>query len=100
MELGWITRCVREAQYWFSHHADSERQEEDLSIAQIEQSILSGRILENYPDTGRGRSCLVAGFADDGTPIHAICGMRGRRLVIITVYVPKPPKFVHPFHRG
>jgi len=25
--------------------------------------MLSGRILEEYPDTGRGESCLVVGFA-------------------------------------
>jgi hypothetical protein len=41
-----------------------------------------------------------AGFADSGKPIHAACGRQGDRLVIVTVYMPTPPKFITPFERG
>jgi len=59
-----------------------------------------GRILEKYKDTGRGESCLVAGFSNSGKPVHTVCGKRGDHLVFITVYVPKPPKFKAPYERG
>ena len=62
-------------------------------------ALLNSRILEQYADTGRGASCLVVGFADD-IPIHAVCGWRGERIVLITVYVPRPPKFIDPWTRG
>ncbi|MBI4680343.1 MAG: DUF4258 domain-containing protein [Nitrospirae bacterium] len=62
--------------------------------------MLGGRILEQYEDSGRGESCLVAGFTEAGKPIHIVCGRRGDWLVIITVYIPRPPKFKTPYERG
>ncbi|WP_366931574.1 DUF4258 domain-containing protein [Thiocapsa sp.] len=66
----------------------------------VEQALLTGRILEEYPDTGRGESCLVVGFSDGGKPIHIVCGMIGDSMVVITVYIPTPPKFKTPLQRG
>ncbi|MGQ9628281.1 MAG: DUF4258 domain-containing protein [Anaerolineae bacterium] len=66
---------------------------------QVEEALLSGAILEDYPDTGRGESCLIVGFATDGTPIHTVCGWRGEDVVIITIYIPRPPKFIDPWTR-
>ena len=40
------------------------------------------------------------GFTEIGKPIHIICGKRGIWLVIITVYIPRPPKFKTPYERG
>jgi hypothetical protein len=31
----------------------------------------------DYPDSGRGESCLMAGFADTGRPIYAVCRRQG-----------------------
>ncbi len=73
--------------------------EDGLSFEEIEMAMLSGEILEQYPDSGRGESCLVVGFAHN-VPIHVVCGWRGEKLSIITVYIPKPPKFVTPWKRG
>lgn len=91
---------VREHEYYFSKHGDSARQNENLLITEIEEALLTGRILEKYKDTGRGESCLVAGFSNSGKPVHTICGKRGDHLVLITMYVPKPPKFKTPYERG
>ena len=72
---------------------------DDLTLAQVENALLTGEILEQYPDTGRGESCLVVGFAGD-TPIHVVRGWRGDKVVLITVYIPGPPYFVDPRTRG
>jgi len=96
----WIQERVNKNEYYYSSHADQERQNDNLTIAEVEEAILSGRILEQYKDTGRGKSCLVAGFTDIGKPIHVVCGQRGERLVFITVYIPQPPKFKTPYERG
>lgn len=76
------------------------RKNDNLTVAEVEDALLSGRILEHYPDTGRGESCLVAGFTEGGKPIHIVCGRRGEWLVVITVYIPVPPKFKSPYERG
>jgi hypothetical protein len=72
---------------------------DDLTLAQVENALLTGEILEQYPDTGRGESCLVVGFAGD-TPIHVVRGWRGDKVVLITVYIPGPPQFIDPRTRG
>ena len=63
------------------------------------EALLTGTILAQYPDTGRGVSCLLVGFSE-AIPIHAVCGWRGEKIVLITVYIPGPPKFVDPWTRG
>ena len=72
----------------------------NLTVAEVEEALLTGRILEQYEDTGRGESCLVAGFSDKGKPIHMVCGRRSDWLAIVTVYIPIPPKFKSPYERG
>ena len=100
MTHDWVSDVVRRRQYVVSHHADQERMNDNLSIAEIETSIINGRLLESYPDTGRGESVLIVGFTDAGRPIHTVIGRRGSEGVIITVYIPGPPKFADPFHRS
>lgn len=68
--------------------------------AEVEDALLNGRILEQYEDTGRGESCLVAGFTLAGKPVHIVCGRRDDVMAIITVYIPTPPKFKNPYERG
>ena len=99
MELKVIRKKVKDNEYVYSLHAEIERKADDLTFHQIEKALLNGEILEDYPDTGRGESCLVLGFSDD-IPIHVVCGWRGQKLSLITVYVPKPPKFIDPWTRG
>jgi len=90
---------VRAGRYVYSQHAEIERRAEGLTFAQIEEALLDGEVLEQYPNTGRGESCLVVGFAGD-LPIHIVCGWRGDKGVLVTVYIPRAPKFVDPWTRG
>ncbi|MFQ5340320.1 MAG: DUF4258 domain-containing protein [Anaerolineae bacterium] len=99
MDIEALKAEVRANQYVYSHHAEIERQADKLTFGQVEEALLNGGILEEYPDTGRGESCLVVGFAGE-VPIHVICGWRGEKVALITVYVPHLPKFVDPWTRG
>ena len=71
-----------------------------MTIEEIEEALLTGRVLEQYEDIGRGESCLVVGFTESGKPLHMVCGEIEDRIVIITVYIPKPPKFKNLYERG
>jgi len=73
---------------------------DNLLISEVEESLLGGTVLESYPNDARGSSCLVVGFTHKGKPIHTVCGQSGDSLVIITVYIPMPPKFINPYTRG
>jgi hypothetical protein len=72
--------------------------DDNLTAAAVLEAILNDEILEEYPDTGRGESCLVVGFYREQA-IHIVCGWHGERLVIITVYLPGPPHFSDPWTR-
>lgn len=100
IDLEWIISNLKEDRYWFSEHADKERMNDNLTISEVEESIIQGSVLEAYPDDKRGSSCLVVGFTKDGKPIHSVCGRNDNILVIITVYIPAPPKFINPYERS
>ena len=100
LEIDWIRERVYGNQYLYSRHGDRERQNDSLSLQEVETALLAGRILEQYEDTGRGESCLVVGFTEVGKPVHIVCGRLGEQMVVITIYVPKPPKFKMPYERG
>lgn len=100
LKAKWIKEKAGKGDWYISRHGDDERQKDGISIDEIETILRNGIILEQYADTGRGDSCLVGGFAMEGKPIHLVYGRRGGSLVVITVYVPKPPKFKSPWERG
>lgn len=54
-----IQRLFRDGKYEVSLHAQQERLEENLDLADIQNA---GEILEQYPDDPRGESCLLLGF--------------------------------------
>lgn len=98
MDIEEIKQKVRDNQYVHSQHADIERKAELLTFLRVEEALLNGSILEQYPDTGRGESCLVVGFSGD-TPVHVVCGWRGEKVAVITVYIPRAPEFTDPWTR-
>ena len=104
MELEEIRQLVEQGRYEFSIHAQQERLEDDLDVVEIENALVQGEILEDYPNDPRGESCLILGYADT-KPIHAVVGWarkdRTERILrIVTVYIPKIPKWTDPQTRG
>jgi hypothetical protein len=99
IDIEQVKAKVRQSQYVYSHHAEIERRAEAITFAQVEEALINGQVLEQYPDTGRGESCLVLGFAGS-LPIHVVCGWRGTKVALVTVYIPRPPKFIDPWNRG
>jgi hypothetical protein len=99
MDIEVVKTQVCRGRFMLSAHADQEAADENIDIAEICAAILNDEMLEYYPDTGRGESCLILGFVKD-RPIHVVCGWRRGLVVVITVYIPKPPKFKDPWTRG
>jgi Domain of unknown function (DUF4258) len=96
----WVKEKVKKNDFYISRHGDQERQNDDLALVEIVEALTNGRILEQYPDSGRGDSCLFVGFTNNGKPVHVVCGQRKDVLTVITVYIPMPPKFKTPYERG
>lgn len=47
-EIDGIQEQIRKGEYYFSKHGDQERQNDNLAIAEVEEAVLRGRILEQY----------------------------------------------------
>lgn len=93
MDFAYIKQKIGTGEYDLSSHAHQERQEEKITIEEIEQAVFNGGIIEQYPNDPRGESCLVAGIVL-GNGLHIVCGNRKDRILIITVYRPKQPIWI------
>jgi hypothetical protein len=84
----------------FSQHAQQEMTEEGILLDQVLQVIAGARIIENYPDHRRGSCCLLYGVDQAGRNIHIVCTTGQSRLIIVTVYLALPPKWLTPTQRS
>ena len=80
-------------------HAHQEMVDEGITLDDVLQAIEGGCILESYREHRRGPCCLICGFSHNGRPIHVVCTTGREELIIITVYEPKPLKWVTPTRR-
>ncbi len=80
-------------------HAHQEMVEEGITLDDLLDAIESSCILEDYPEHRRGSCCLLCGYTGSARPIHVVCTTGREELIVITVYEPKPPKWVTPTQR-
>ena len=59
----------------------------------IENAILTGKIIEHYPDDYPHPSCLILGLALDTKEMHVVCGIANDELYMITAYRPDSNKW-------
>jgi hypothetical protein len=95
-----IAGQIRSSQIRFTIHAHQEMVAENFSLDDVLQSLAGGEFLENYPGHKRGACALFNGVAPDGRPIHIVCTTGNPVLIVITVYEPKPPKWLTPAQRN
>ncbi len=80
---------IRTLNYVVSAHAAEELDDDNLSILDLENIILTGQIFERQRDVRtREVKCAISGIALDGSPAQAVVkvGPSGK-LFIITVYL-------------
>jgi len=98
-ELKTVQNAVKNGLYFFTQHASIEAIAEDIKEDDVKEAVLSSQIVENYPDHRRGACCLLSGSTKEKRTIHIVCTTK-KPTAIITVYEPKPPKWVTPLKRG
>lgn len=73
--------------------------DEGFALADVLEAIETASVIEDYPEHKRGACCLIGGITRNGRPVHIVCTTSLELLVIITVYEPKPPKWITPVER-
>ena len=80
---------------WTAHSLERERlQERDITVADVKHCIMSGEIIEEYPDDFPHPSALIFGYDLSGKILHVVCGTDENFLYLITAYVPTTKKFL------
>ena len=79
LSLEWIKQCVQNERYRYSRHGDRERQNDDLDLFEVEQALLSGVILENYPIQDEARVVWWLVLQTMGNPFTSFVVRWGKR---------------------
>ena len=80
--------CQDGAVEW-TDHAAKRMLQRGITRMEVRQAILTGEIIEDYPDDYPYPSCLVLG----DNKLHVVCGIGEGRLWIITAYRPSTEKW-------
>ncbi|MBN1483927.1 MAG: DUF4258 domain-containing protein [Chloroflexia bacterium] len=95
-----LKHAVAERQVKISLHAVQEALAEEITRGEIESAMRDAQFLEDYPDWWLGPSCLILGRTERGRSLHLVVSYSGLPVTIITVYEPRPPKWITPIVRG
>ena len=70
-----------------------------ISISDVINTIITGEIIENYPDDYPYPSCLILGLTVNNKFPHVVCGLNREELWLITAYYPNKDKWSDDFKR-
>lgn len=87
-----VKQAFRDKTYTLTDHASDRAAKRRIRSPEIEQAILSGEVIEDYPDDKYGPSCLILGYTDDKRPLHVQVSYPNR-IKVITVYEPSPDEW-------
>ena len=90
-----IQAKVAAGEFEFSRHAVDQSLRRQISVREVREAIVSGQVIEDYPNDKYGPSCLLLGFTQNLRPLHLQCSYPERPLVkVITVYEPDPNRWI------
>lgn len=74
-------------------HAQERLRQRGIKAKDIRNCIMTGEIIEQYPDDFPFPSCLIFGYTADGKILHVVASDEGTGSRIITAYFPDNIKF-------
>ena len=84
-----LRRLVRTLNYVVSTHAADELEDDNLTILDLENIVLTGQIIERQRDRAtRDVKCVIQGSTREGAAAQVVTKVnRHGRLVVITVFL-------------
>ncbi len=94
-----LKSCLIENRLIYSRHSLIEMKTEELGRIyekDIEEALLSGEIIKQYPEDRPYPSVLVSGFSSDGRPVHIVCAYHRIEdlTLVVTAYRPDPRRWI------
>ncbi len=86
---------IRLGLFEYSKHAVDQSILREISVQEIVDVLMTGEIIEDYPNDKYGPSCLIFGKTTQERPVHIHCSYPTRELIkIITLYEPDPALWI------
>jgi len=99
-KIDWIRDRVKNSHYQISEHALRFLMLGKVSVKEIEDAILNGKIIEIHRHPQRGNSSLVLGYSGK-KPVHVMCADgKDDSLEVLFAYVPSSPIWDDPKNRS
>lgn len=95
MEINNIRNLYNASKVKWSAHCLKRMQERDISIDDVGNCIMSGEIIENYPNDFPYPSCLIFGYTINKKVLHVVVASDMEMLYIVTVCYPDTKKFMN-----
>lgn len=92
MDIVAIRRPVGSGNYRFTAHATKQMAERSILRPEVEEAIVNGEIIEEYPGHRYGPCCLVHGRTGRGRHLHVVASLVP--VWIITAYEPDPVEWI------
>jgi hypothetical protein len=93
MEIRNIQDKIEKGKYRFSDHAVKRMIGKNVDRHEIEEAILTGEIIEEYPHDKYSASCLIYGKTKRGRELHVQVSYPPT-VVVITTYEPDPKEWI------
>ena len=82
-----LKQIIINRQYLFTAHASSRAIQRNISSTEIDEAVIDGQVIEDYPDDKYSPSCLIMGQTKDARFLHVQVSYPPS-VKIITVYEP------------
>ncbi len=94
-----LVRQSAEKKILFLPHAINQmsRPERMIGTGEVRHVMMTGEIIEDYPEDARGHSCLMLGKGENGRLVHVVCAPKEDFLAIITAYIPTDIEWTNDF---
>ena len=92
MDILDIQKAVRDGNIFFTDHAVRQMAKRNIDDVEVGEAILSGEIIEEYPEDKYSPSCLVYGQTLNERHLHVVCSLPPR-VRVVTVYEPDPEEW-------
>lgn len=98
-DLSKIKRFITAGKYRITLHTLKRLDQRQITVSELKEAILSGVIVETYPDDKPFPSCLIMGKIRGGFPLYVVCGISSDAIHIITTHWMDPAKWLDPTTR-
>ncbi len=93
MDIELLKSLVAKRKIKWTTHVAARIQERDISRNDVLNCIITGEIIEEYPEDYPNPSCLIFGSTLNDKILHVVAGFDDNFIYIITAYYPNLEKF-------